>query len=176
MGGCGAIGDPVNNYISVVLSNLQQARNHWCKAPLEKFSPPWKNVLDIVLTIGHSSKNLGPSEKTLRPSWCPKLVTGLICNLTTESRVTKKFKTILSNLNLVKQISINCKIQIHQNTTMRQVYIQVHLWSFLCIWKTEKYISCSKVGTHGNEWEWRREGRNFLRRWALFFTLFGGIS
>jgi len=28
-------------------------------------------------TIGHSSKNLGPSQKTLRPSWCPKLVTGL---------------------------------------------------------------------------------------------------
>jgi len=28
-------------------------------------------------TIGHSSKNEGPSRKTLRPSWCPKLVTGL---------------------------------------------------------------------------------------------------
>ena len=28
--------------------------------------------------IGHSSKNLGPSQKTLRPSWCPKLVTGLV--------------------------------------------------------------------------------------------------
>jgi len=28
-------------------------------------------------TIGHSLKNLGPSQKTLRPTWCPKLVTGL---------------------------------------------------------------------------------------------------
>jgi len=28
-----------------------------------------------------SSKHLGPSQKTLRPSWCPKLVTGLSCSL-----------------------------------------------------------------------------------------------
>ena len=28
-------------------------------------------------TIGHSSKNLGLSQKTLRASWCPKLVMGL---------------------------------------------------------------------------------------------------
>ena len=28
--------------------------------------------------IGHSSKNLGPSQKTFRPSWCPKLVAGLV--------------------------------------------------------------------------------------------------
>jgi len=29
-------------------------------------------------TIGHSLKNSGPSQKTLRHPWCPKLVTGLI--------------------------------------------------------------------------------------------------
>jgi len=28
-------------------------------------------------TIGLSSKIFRPSQKTLRPSWCPKLVTGL---------------------------------------------------------------------------------------------------
>jgi len=28
-------------------------------------------------TIGHRLKNLGPSQKTLRPTWCPKMVTGL---------------------------------------------------------------------------------------------------
>jgi len=28
-------------------------------------------------TIGHNLKNLGPSTKTLRHPWCPKLVTGL---------------------------------------------------------------------------------------------------
>jgi len=28
-------------------------------------------------TIGHSSENLGLSQKTLRPSWCAKLVTVL---------------------------------------------------------------------------------------------------
>jgi len=27
--------------------------------------------------IGHSVKNLSPSQKTLRPPWCPKLVMGL---------------------------------------------------------------------------------------------------
>jgi len=30
-------------------------------------------------TIGRSLKNLGPSQKTIRPTWCPKLVTGLVC-------------------------------------------------------------------------------------------------
>ena len=35
-----------------------------------------KNVLDIV-TIGHSLKNLGPSQKPLHCPLCPKLVTGL---------------------------------------------------------------------------------------------------
>ena len=28
-------------------------------------------------SIGHSSKYLDHSQKTLRPPWCPKLVTGL---------------------------------------------------------------------------------------------------
>jgi len=28
-------------------------------------------------TIGHSLKKLGPTQKILRPTWCPKLVTGL---------------------------------------------------------------------------------------------------
>ena len=32
-------------------------------------------------TIGHRSKVLGPSQKTFRPSWGPKLVTGLIASL-----------------------------------------------------------------------------------------------
>jgi len=32
-------------------------------------------------TIGHSLKNLGPSQKTLRHPRCPKLVTGLITTL-----------------------------------------------------------------------------------------------
>ena len=29
--------------------------------------------------VGHSLKYLGPSQKTLRPTWSPKLVTGLLC-------------------------------------------------------------------------------------------------
>jgi len=42
-------------------------------------------------TIGHSSKNSVPSKKTLRPSWCPKLVTGLY-------RTAKNEKGIFSRL------------------------------------------------------------------------------
>jgi len=41
--------------------------------PLENFS----HLLEKC--VGHSSKNLGPSQKILRPSCCPKLVTGLLC-------------------------------------------------------------------------------------------------
>ena len=39
--------------------------------------PPWKMCWTQFKTIGHSLKNLGPSQKTLRPTWCPKLVVGL---------------------------------------------------------------------------------------------------
>jgi len=35
-------------------------------------------VLDIVQNIGHSLKNLGPSQKTLCLPLCPKLVTDLV--------------------------------------------------------------------------------------------------
>jgi len=46
--------------------------------PRKFFAPPGKMCWIYFEIIGHSSKNLGPSPKTLRPSWCPKLVTGLI--------------------------------------------------------------------------------------------------
>jgi len=32
-------------------------------------------------SIERSVKNLSPSQKTLRPTWRPKLVTGLICGV-----------------------------------------------------------------------------------------------
>jgi len=28
--------------------------------------------------VGHSLKNLGSCQKTLRPTWCPNLVTGML--------------------------------------------------------------------------------------------------
>ena len=50
------------------------------KPTLQNFSPYLEkcvrhdlNLLDIV----QSTKNLGPSQRICRPSWCPKLVTGL---------------------------------------------------------------------------------------------------
>jgi len=30
--------------------------------------------------MGHNLKNLGSPQKTLRPTWCPKLVTGLVAS------------------------------------------------------------------------------------------------
>jgi len=42
-------------------------------------------------TIGHSSKSLGPSQKTLRPTWRLKLVTGLV-------RIPDKYAKIRRNL------------------------------------------------------------------------------
>jgi len=47
-------------------------------APEKFFSSPGKMCWTSFKTIGHSSKAWGPSQKTLRPSWCSKLVTGLI--------------------------------------------------------------------------------------------------
>jgi len=53
----------------IAVTTFSQARNQEGQSPPTKFfSPPWTNVLD-------SLKNVGPSQKTLRPTWCPKLVT-----------------------------------------------------------------------------------------------------
>ena len=54
----------------------------WTKSPPRKFfANPGKVCWTSFKTIGHSSKNLGPLQKTLRPSWCPKLATGLLLYL-----------------------------------------------------------------------------------------------
>jgi len=41
------------------------------------FAPPENFLPSLEKCVEHSLKNLGFSQKTLRPSWCPKLVTGL---------------------------------------------------------------------------------------------------
>jgi len=55
------------------VTTLPQARNQEGEVPLKLFSPPLEKF------VGHSLKNLGPSQKTLRHIWCPKLVPGLLC-------------------------------------------------------------------------------------------------
>jgi len=35
-------------------------------------------MVKSLKTLGHGLKNLGPSQKILRHSWFPKLVTGLV--------------------------------------------------------------------------------------------------
>ena len=52
------------------------------KAPLNYFHPPGKMCWMQFKPIGHSLKNLGPSQKTFHLPWYPKLVTGLCCVLT----------------------------------------------------------------------------------------------
>ena len=60
-----------------------QARNQGGEAHSRKcFAPPGKMCWLSFETTGHSSKQLGPSQTNLRPSWCLKLVTGLLmCEL-----------------------------------------------------------------------------------------------
>ena len=47
------------------------------KQPIENFSPPWKHVLDIYLKYWANFKKSELPSGNFRPSWCPKLVTGL---------------------------------------------------------------------------------------------------
>jgi len=51
-------------------SRSTNSKNQGGEAPLEDFFAPLKKC------VGHCLKNLGPYQKTLRPAWCPKLVTG----------------------------------------------------------------------------------------------------
>jgi len=43
----------------------------------EEINNPYQHKKHNLKSIGHCSKRLGPSQKTLRPTWCPELVTGL---------------------------------------------------------------------------------------------------
>ena len=73
-------GVPENRYRRV------QARNQGGEAPPAKICRlPWKNVQDVVKIIGHSLKNLGPSENSSSPlvsqaSYWPGLVLAVIIN------------------------------------------------------------------------------------------------
>jgi len=88
-----------------------QARNQGGEPTLENFSSPLEKyvgyslkILDIV------QKNFGPSQKTLRPSWCPKLVTGLIMTFEVQELPTfsiKRFK--LQNVGYSISIISGCR-------------------------------------------------------------------
>jgi len=64
----------------------------------------------LFKTIGHSSKNLGPSQKCLCPSWCHKLVTGL-----------KQSRKILDIYRLLRLINWSYK---DENVMMLQVTLE----------------------------------------------------
>jgi len=47
-------------------------------APLEKFSPPLEICVGYSLKLLDIVQKIWATQKTVRPSWCPKLVTGLM--------------------------------------------------------------------------------------------------
>jgi len=62
--------------------------------PAKLFALHGKFCWAQLQTIGHSLKNLGPSQKTLRHPWCPKLVTGLVTIfLNLPYAIRRKFST-----------------------------------------------------------------------------------
>jgi len=64
------------------------------EVPLENLLPLGKIWWLYFETIGHSSKNLSPSQKTLRPSRCPKLVTGLLGHITVVCALSQKLLSL----------------------------------------------------------------------------------
>jgi len=51
----------------------------WCLLFSRPVTKGRKRFLPLLeKCVGHCSKYLGPSQKTLRTSWCPKLVTSLL--------------------------------------------------------------------------------------------------
>jgi len=57
-----------------VLSDKQACN----KGDAEGDNPPKIVFAPLEKCVGHSLKNVGPSQKTLHPTWCPKLVAGLV--------------------------------------------------------------------------------------------------
>jgi len=75
------------------ISGPNQAHNQGRRIPLEKILPPLEKY------NGHSSENLSPSRKILRPSLCPKLVTGLALTLVRyRFRVFSKWSSLVEGL------------------------------------------------------------------------------
>jgi len=61
------------------------------QTPCKIVRPPGKMFWAWFKTIGYGLKYLGSSQKTLRLTWCPKLVTGLIIVSNSFARVFKTF-------------------------------------------------------------------------------------
>jgi len=72
---------PYNNLFCLRLSDhlhISETRGaQGAFLPLKNFSPPLEKCVGYSLKLGKSFKILGPSQKTLRSPWCPKLVAGL---------------------------------------------------------------------------------------------------
>jgi len=54
---------------------------------------PAKFFAPLEKCVGHSLKNLVPTQKTLHPAWCPKLVTGLFSTIDIHKLLSKNAMT-----------------------------------------------------------------------------------
>ena len=68
--------ETLNHCLWLAITRPVTRRRRRNEAPLQNFSAPLKNMLDIVWNYWTWFKNLSPSQKSLLPL-CPKLVTGL---------------------------------------------------------------------------------------------------
>jgi len=83
-------------------------------------------------TIGHSSNNLGPSQKTLRPSWCPKLFFVISFFFFVISVYLEVFRNFCLFRNLLI-FSLRLHFLIYQNNTSPKISPRVNFGVKICI-------------------------------------------
>jgi len=111
-------------------------------------SPPKKFFVPLEKCVGYSlkildtaKKKLGPSQKTLRPSWCPKLVTGLVRR---RISLTHTFlgRDILAGLEVASGIKSQSLMLLASHTVF-------YIWFALCAeLSTMEFSSCWAVDTN----------------------------
>ena len=97
------------------------------------FTPPEKMCWTQFKNIGHSSNNLGRSRKTLRPSWCPKLVTAQRILTKAQRILTKSFWNFVKENILVKKILPTTIICDFLNYSQENVVIEVKQIPWCCL-------------------------------------------
>jgi len=76
--------------------------------------------------VGRNLKNLGPSQKTLRHPWCPKLVTGL---LITQKEVTTE---MLNSQTIWKTVDYSCAPMASRRTSGNLCFQVFYMLSVRC--------------------------------------------
>jgi len=74
---------------------------------LQNFSHPLEKC------VGHRLKNLGPSQKTFRSHWCPRLVTGLLIHLQYANKIniaTPQITILILALSYTAELNVQLKL------------------------------------------------------------------